>query len=361
MDMAFVQLPRQLKTLRRRFLPSMASLGPLRHSSGFTMELGTEQKEIQELARKFTREEIIPKAPHHDRTGEYPWDIIKKAHSLGLMNSLIPQEVGGLQLSIFDSCLITEELTYGCAGIGLAIKGTELGQMPVIAYGNKEQKKKYLSRLVEEPILAAYCLTEPSAGSDVSGIKTRAEKKGDEYVINGQKMWITNGGLANWYYVLARTDPDPKAPSGGAFTAFIVDRDTPGLTPGRKEINMGQRCSDTRGITFEDVRVPKENVLIGEGEGFRVVMGSLNPTRCFVAAGSTGIAQRALDEATKYSLEREAFGVPIAAHQAIAFMLADMAINVETGRLAWMRAAHEMNMKSPKKAYYASIAKMLCC
>lgn len=137
-------------------------------------------------------------------------------------------------------------------------------QTPVILAGTPEQKKKYLGRLVEEPLLAAYCVTEPGAGSDVAGVKTKAEKKGDEYVLNGQKMWITNGGVANWYFVLARTNPDPKAPAGKAFTAFIVDRDTPGVSPGRKEQNMGQRASDTRGVTFEDVRVPKENILLGE-------------------------------------------------------------------------------------------------
>uniref|UniRef100_A0A1B0GHS4 Acyl-CoA dehydrogenase/oxidase N-terminal domain-containing protein n=1 Tax=Lutzomyia longipalpis TaxID=7200 RepID=A0A1B0GHS4_LUTLO len=163
--MAFVQLSRHLNTLGRRSVPSMASL---RHSSGFSMTLTDEQKEMQELARKFAREEIIPKAAHHDKTGEFPWDIVKKAHSLGLMNAHIPQEFGGLQLPLFDSCLVTEQLSYGCSGIGLAIEGTGLGQMPVIAFGNKEQKQKYLGRLVEEPLLAAYCVTEPSAGSDVN-------------------------------------------------------------------------------------------------------------------------------------------------------------------------------------------------
>ncbi|XP_059619858.1 medium-chain specific acyl-CoA dehydrogenase, mitochondrial-like [Phlebotomus argentipes] len=349
------QLARQLNNLGRRSLMPMASV---RHSStGFCMALTDEQKEMQELARKFTREEIMPKSAHHDRTGEFPWDIVKKAHSLGLMNAHIPQEFGGLQLPLYDSCLVTEEFSYGCSGIGLALEGTGLGQMPVITFGNKEQKQKYLGRLVEEPLLAAYCVTEPSAGSDVNGIKTRAEKKGDEYVINGQKMWITNGGVANWYFVLARSDPDPKTPAGKAFTAFIVDRDTPGVTPGRKELNMGQRCSDTRGVTFEDVRVPKENVLIGDGAGFKVAMGTFDATRPIVAAGAVGLAQRALDEATRYSLERKTFGVPIAFHQAVAFMLADMAIAVETGRISWMRAAHEVDIKSPKKSFYASIAK----
>ncbi|CAH0703493.1 unnamed protein product [Spodoptera exigua] len=255
-----------------------------------------------------------------------------------------------------DECIITEEMAFGCTGINTAIDGTNLGQMPVIIAGNKEQQKKYLGRLIDEPIVAAYCVTEPGAGSDVAGVKTRAEKKGDEWIINGQKMWITNGGVANWYFVLARTNPDPKCPASKAFTGFIVERDWPGVTPGRKEQNMGQRASDTRGITFEDVRVPKENVLIEEGAGFKIAMGAFDKTRPPVAAGATGLAQRALTEATKYALERKTFGVPIARHQAVAFMLADMAIGVETARLAWMRAAW-MADHGIRNTVLASVAK----
>ncbi|XP_055389295.1 medium-chain specific acyl-CoA dehydrogenase, mitochondrial-like [Condylostylus longicornis] len=326
-------------------------------ASGFSLKLTNEQRDIQELARKFAREEIAPAAAHHDRTGEFPWDIVKKAHSIGLMNGHIPQDVGGMGLNAFDSCLVTEELAWGCTGILLAIEGTCLGQTPVVLAGNAEQKKKYLGRLLEEPLLAAYCVTEPGTGSDVSGIKTKAEKKGDEYIINGQKMWITNGGVANWYFVLARTNPDPKSPASKAFTAFIVDRDTPGITPGRKEINMGQRASDTRGVTFEDVRVPKENVLMGEGAGFKIAMLTFDKTRPPVAAGAVGLAQRAMDEATKYALERKTFGVPIAHHQAVAFMLAEMAMGVELGRLSWQKACFEVDNKTPKKSMFASIAK----
>ena len=196
-----------------------------------------------------------------------------------------------------------------------------------------------MSRLIEEPLMCAYGVTEPGAGSDVAGIKTKAVKNADgDWVINGQKMWITNGGVANFYFVLARTNLDPKCPASKAFTGFIVDADTPGVSPGRKEQNMGQRASDTRGIkkqvdsieeddelllvdmnsigiTFEDVVVPKENVLIGEGAGFKVAMGAFDKTRPPVAAGAVGIAQRALDEATKYATERKAFGTPIINHQ----------------------------------------------
>jgi len=239
-----------------------------------------------------------------------------------------------------------------------AIEANGLGSMPIMIAGNEEQKKKYLTRLIEEPIMCAYGVTEPGAGSDVSAITTKAVRKGDDYVINGQKMWITNGGVADFYFVLARTNPDPKCPASKAFTGFIVDRDIPGVTPGRKEINMGQRCSDTRGITFEDVVVPKENVLIGEGAGFKVAMGAFDKTRPPVAAGAVGIAQRALDEATKYAMERKTFGQPIINHQAVNFMLADMAIGIESSRLCYMKSAWQADNKI-RNTYYASIAKCL--
>ncbi|XP_026318294.1 probable medium-chain specific acyl-CoA dehydrogenase, mitochondrial isoform X2 [Hyposmocoma kahamanoa] len=325
-------------------------------STGVCFELSEEQKALQDLARKFTREEIIPVAAQYDKSGEYPWPVVKKAWKLGLMNTHIPQHCGGLDMGIFDECLVAEELGYGCTGIKTALEASSLGQAPVIIAGNKEQQKKYLGRLIEEPLVAAYGVTEPGCGSDVAGVKTRAEKKGDEWILNGQKMWITNGGVANWYFVLARTNPDPKCPAGKAFTGFIVERDWPGVNPGRKELNMGQRASDTRGITFEDVRIPKENVLIGEGAGFKIAMGAFDKTRPPVAAGATGLAQRALDEATNYSLQRKTFGVPIAHHQAVAFMLADMAIGVETARLAWHKAAWMVD-HGQKNTVLASVAK----
>jgi len=223
------------------------------------------------------------------------------------------------------------------------------------------KKKKYLGRMFEpseKPIMCAYCVTEPVAGSDVAGIKTKAEKKGDEYILNGQKMWITNGGVANWYFVLARTSSDPKTPPGKAFTGFIVERDSPGVTPGRKEINMGQRASDTRGITFQDVRVPKENVIGSEGMGFKMAMGAFDKTRPPVAAGAVGLARRAFDEAKKYSLERKTMGKLIAEHQAVAFMLAEMAIGIESARLCYQKAAWMID-RGERNTYLASISKAL--
>lgn len=351
------QLPKKFGRLLRQGPRRQFSVTS-RASAGVNFELSDEQKEYKDLARKFCREEIVPNAPHYDKTGEYPWDIIKKAHSLGLINMHIPKEQGGLDLGIFDTCLVTEELAYGCTGIQTAIEANSLGQMPVIIAGNKAQKDKYLTRMIEEPLMCAYCVTEPGAGSDVAGIKTRAVKKGNEYVLNGQKMWITNGGHANWYFVLARTAEDPKTSAGKAFTGFIVDRDTPGITVGRKEWNMGQRASDTRGITFEDVVVPAENVLGSEGMGFKIAMGAFDKTRPPVAAGAVGLAQRALEEATKYSMERKTMGKLICEHQAVAFILADMAIGVEAARLSTMRAAWEID-QGRRNTYYASIAKAL--
>uniref|UniRef100_A0A8C9BDR6 Medium-chain specific acyl-CoA dehydrogenase, mitochondrial n=3 Tax=Odontoceti TaxID=9722 RepID=A0A8C9BDR6_PHOSS len=357
--------------------------------SGFSFAFTEQQKEFQATARKFAREEIIPVAAEYDKTGEYPVPLIKRAWELGLLNTHIPEScdfsicqlleactqhleaffllltgsdvnliliLGGLGLGTFDSCLITEEMAYGCTGVQTAIEGNSLGQMPVIIAGNDQQQKKYLGRLTEEPMMCAYCVTEPGAGSDVAAIKTKAEKKGDEYIINGQKMWITNGGKANWYFLLARSDLDPKAPASKAFTGFIVEADTPGVQIGRKELNMGQRCSDTRGIVFEDVRIPKENVLIGEGAGFKIAMGAFDKTRPLVAAGAVGLAQRALDEATKYALERKTFGKLLVEHQGISFLLADMAMKVELARLSYQRAAWEVD-SGRRNTYFASIAK----
>jgi len=197
--------------------------------------LSDDQRRLLDMAEKFTREEIIPKAAHHDRTGEYPTEIFKKAWELGLTNNAIPAEYGGVPLSSLDSCMLREKFAYGCSGIAVGVSGNGLGATPVVMFGNEQQKREYLGRLTAEPLHCAYAVTEPGAGSDVAGIKTRAElTKDGDYILNGTKMWITNGGVANWYFVLARTNPDEKAKKSEAFTGFIVDRDSPGLTVGRK-------------------------------------------------------------------------------------------------------------------------------
>ena len=369
----FSQLSKRLFPKLMKYQPSLALVNSkslsttIRHENaqegilgGLNFELSDDQRNMIELARKFTREEIIPKAAHYDKTGEYPWEIIQKAHELGLINDQIPEKYGGQGISLLDHCLMGEELSYGCTGIGTAMGGNALAQAPVLMFGNDEQKKKYLGMFTgKEALICAYAVTEPGTGSDVAGVKTKAEKNADgNWVINGQKMWITNAGHARWYFVLARTNPDPKTPTSKAFTGFIVDRDTPGVIVGRKEWNMGQRCSDTRGITFENVVVPKENVLIGEGAGFKIAMGAFDLTRPPVASGAVGLAQRALDEATKYSFERKTFGVPICQHQAIQFLLADMIIGIETARLAYIKAAWQFD-RGERNTYLASIAKCL--
>ncbi|KAI8576954.1 hypothetical protein K450DRAFT_302327 [Umbelopsis ramanniana AG] len=342
------------RTWLRRLQPARAfsSQAP----TGYVFALSEEQKSFQDLARKFALDEIIPVAAEHDRTGKYPTEVIKKAWELGLVNTHIPAEYGGLGLGVLDGAIVTEELAFGCSGIQTAIEANGLAEAPLIVAGNDEQKKKYLGRMTEEPLMASYGVTEPGAGSDVAGLKTSAVKKGDKWVINGQKMWITNAGHANWFFVLARTDA--TASTGKAFTGFIVDADTPGIQVGRKEINMGQRASDTRGVTFEDVVVPEENVLGSVGQGFKIAMGAFDITRPLVASGAVGLARRAMEEATKYSLERKTMGKEIFNHQAVAFMLADMAIGIESARMMVYKAGY-MRDQGQRNTWYASIAKAL--
>lgn len=298
--------------------------------------LSDDQIQLQELARKFAKEEIIPKAQHHDKTGEFPDKIAKKAWEVGLMNTHIPQDFGGMGLGVLDGCIITEELAYGCTGISTAMEANTLAVAPVIVAGNPEQKKEFLGRLIAEPLFAAYCVTEPGAGSDVSGIRTIAKKVGSEYVLNGSKMWITNGSVANWYFVLAYTDPALKHKG---MTGFIVPADLPGISVGKKEWNMGQRASDTRGITFEDVKVPEKYRLGNEGDGFKIAMNAFDHTRPAVSSGAIGLARRAMDESIQYATTRKTFGQAIANYQAISFMIADMAKDIEAARLLVRQAA----------------------
>lgn len=252
-----------------------------------------------------------------------------------------------------DGVIIQEELAYACTGMQTAIEANSLASMPVIVAGNEQQKKKYLGRLVEAPLQAAYGVTEPGAGSDVAGIRTTAVKKGNEYVLNGSKMWITNAGKANWFFVLAKTNP---AAGHKGMTGFIVEGNSKGLTVGRKEINLGQRCSDTRGLTFEDVVVPEENRLGKEGDGFKIAMAAFDNTRPPVAIGAVGVARRAMDEAIKYALERKTMGKPIFDHQAVAFMIADMAAGIEMARLMTYKAACEIDA-GRRNTLWASMAK----
>jgi acyl-CoA dehydrogenase len=323
---------------------------------GLSFKLTSDQRAMQALARSFARDVMMPRAVEHDRTGAYPHEVFKAAWEAGLANLHVPESCGGPGLHAVDGVVVGEELAYGCTGMSTALEANGLASAPVIIAGTDAQKKAFLGRLTEAPLQAAYCVTEPSAGSDVAALKTRAVKKGDEWVINGSKMWITNAGVASWYFLLARTG-DAGASAGSAFTAFLIDRDTPGITVGKKENNMGQRCSDTRGVTFEDVRVPARNVLGAEGKGFKIAMGAFDFTRPPVASGAVGLARRAMDEATKYALERKTMGKPIAQHQAVAFMLADMAVGIEAARLLTYKAAFMIDA-GERNTYFASAAKL---
>ncbi|MCB9734171.1 MAG: acyl-CoA dehydrogenase family protein [Deltaproteobacteria bacterium] len=298
--------------------------------------LSEEQELLRQLARDFAKTEIMPAAAHHDETGEFPTEIVKKAWEAGLLNTKIPEAYGGLGLGVFESCIIAEELGYGCTGITTAIEANNLAEAPLIVAASDSVKKRFLAPMTESFQMAAYCVTEPGAGSDVAGVKTTAVKKGDKYVLNGTKQWITNAAKADWYFVLAKTDPEA---GHRGMTGFVVPRDSPGVSVGRKEKNMGQRASDTRQVVFEDVEVPADNVVGEVGHGFKVAMAAFDVTRPMVAAAAVGLARRAMDESIAYAKERKTFGRPIANHQAIAFMIADMATSVEAAQmLVWKSA-----------------------
>jgi acyl-CoA dehydrogenase len=302
----------------------------------FDLNLTDEQNTLIETARDFTKKEIVPVAGKLDEHGTFPKEILQKAWSVGLMNCEIPEEYGGSGLSCLEHSLILEEISYGCTGINTSMAGNMLGSMPLLIAGTDEQKKKYLGRLVKEPIFAAYCCSEPDAGSDVAGMTTKVTKSADGYVLNGQKRWITNGGVASWYTVFATFD---KTLKHKGITCFVVDADTPGVKVGKKEDKMGQRASNTTDVIFEDVKLPKTALVGEEGGGFKVAMKTFDRSRPWIAAGAAGLIRRALDESRNYSLERKTFGVPIAQHQAVQFMLAEMAIAHETTRLLYMKAA----------------------
>jgi acyl-CoA dehydrogenase len=297
--------------------------------------LTDEQKNLRELAHDFAEKEIRPVAWEYDKDGTWPQDIIDKAHEVGLMNTHVPEEFGGPGLSFLDGCLIEEELAWGCSGIQTSLGANGLAAAPVELGGSEEVKKEYYDSLLESPILASFCLTEPDAGSDVSGMRTRAVKKGDKYVINGSKCFITNGGYADWFTVYAKTDPDA---GHRGITAFLVRKDDSVIVD-KKEDKMGQRASNTATITFNDTEIDARFLLGEENKGFKLAMMTLDRTRPGVAAMATGIARAAFEFATSYSKERVQFGVPIAMHQAIQFMIADMATKVHLSRLATWQSA----------------------
>ncbi|KPL03028.1 MAG: acyl-CoA dehydrogenase [candidate division Zixibacteria bacterium SM23_73_2] len=317
--------------------------------------LSEEQKKLRDLTREIAQRYVLPKRSYYDETEEFPWDLVKVFAEAGLFKCLIPKEYGGEGGRITDICIVTEELSKVCAGIALSFAGTGLGAYPILLFGNENQKQKYLSDLASGQKLAAFALTEPNAGSDASAVQTTAKRQKDEYVLNGTKQWITNGGEAQTYTVIAVTDK--RKGSRGA-SAFIVEKDFSGFSSGKKEKKMGIRASTTRELFFEDCKVPNENLLGKEGMGFLVAMKTFDVTRPVVAAQAVGIAQGALEEATKFARERIQFEKPIISFQTIQHKLADMATWVEAARALVYNVALGIDRGKVKGSKHSAMAKV---
>jgi acyl-CoA dehydrogenase len=311
---------------------------------------------LRDMARDFARKEVAPKAEHYDRANEFPWEVINKAAAIGLTTLNIPEDYGGGGASVFEECLVGEELAWGCSGISTALTVNNLAAQPIILGGSEEQKRYWLGeRMVNKQELAAYCVTEPAAGSNVVGMQTRAVKRGDVYVLNGSKTFISNATVAGLFTVFAVTDPGA---GHKGISCFVVDRNSPGLSTSNHFDKLGQRAADTAEVIFKDVEVPAENMLGPEGHGFIIAMKVFDKSRPSVGAGALGVAQRALDESLRYAQERETFGVPIWQHQAIGQMIAEMATNVEAARSLVYRAARAVDQGDKDKTKLASMAKV---
>ena len=317
--------------------------------------LTDDQKMIKDLAAQIAREKLLPIRAELDESGEFPWEVVKTLAQSDLFRVFIPTEYEGLGGGMFEMCLVVEELSKVCSGIALSYAASGLGTIPIILYGNEEQKKKYLPRLAAGEILAAFGLTEAGAGSDAASIKTTAKPDGDSYILNGTKQWITNGGEASIYTVVALTDPE-RGVRGSS--TILVEKDHPGFTFGKKENKMGIRASATRELVFQDCRVPKSNLLAKEGMGFLVAMKTLDQSRPGVASQALGIAQGALDYAIAYSRERKQFGKPISSFQGVQFMMADMATQVEAARALCYAAARSIDAGEKDVSRLSAMAKV---
>jgi acyl-CoA dehydrogenase len=319
----------------------------------FNPSLSDEQQALRELARRFARNDIAPIASEADRLEEYPWELVEKAHSIGLINVTVPEEYGGAGLGYFEDCLIAEELAAGCAGVYSSFVASTLGLTPLNLAASPEQMDRLMKPFCAEPALAAFCLTEPGAGSDVASVRTTARRDGDSYILNGTKRFITNGGVAKMYTVTATLDPELRH---RGLVILVVPSGSPGLSAGKKEDKMGQRAGQTREVIFEDVRVPVENRLGEEGGGFRLVMQTLDKIRAEVGAAAVGVGRAAMEAALQYAKERQQFGKAIAFFQAIQFKLADMAIKLEAARLLVWQAAWLAD-QGRRNSYESAIAK----
>lgn len=315
--------------------------------------LTDEQRALQDLARDFARKQIVPIALELDRTGKYPFDLLKQSHQLGLLNLTIDANYGGGGLGWIESAIVGEEFAAACAGVTTAVNANELALTPLQIAATSEQKEKFITPIARDGGLAAFCVTEPGAGSDVASMRTRAMKKGDAYILNGTKHFITNGNVAQLLTVFASTDPEKKH---RGISAFAVPTDLRGITRRHMGDKMGHRASDTAEIVFEDVSVPECNRLGNEGDGFKIAMETFNVTRIGVGAAGVGVARAALDASLKFTSERRQFGSPIADFQGVQFMLAEMAMKVETARLAVRYAAWLADSKQ-SYSYASAIAK----
>lgn len=305
--------------------------------SGVSFNLTEDHIMVRDMVRKLATEEIAPRAAEYDRTREFPWDNIKKMAELGLMGVTVPEQYGGAGMDTLAYVLVIEELSKACASTGVicAVQNS-LGCYPILAFGNEEQKKKYLPQIASGQRIAAYALTEPGSGSDAAGMTTTCVQDGDHWVLNGQKNWITNSTAAEIYIVYATKDASQK---GKNTCCFIVEKGTPGFTIGKHEETMGVRASGTCPLSFENVRIPKENMLGPEGKGFPIALATLDTGRIGIAAQAVGIAQAALDHAIRYSKERQQFGKAISEFQLVQEMLVRMATEIEAARLLVWQAA----------------------
>jgi acyl-CoA dehydrogenase len=318
-----------------------------------SFELTPEQRTLVDETRRFTREKIIPIAGEADKTHEFPMDVFKEAWELGVVAPNIPEEYGGAGLGEVDHVLVTEELAFGCTGIQTSMTANALAATPILIAGNDRQKKKYLEWLTSEPVFAAYALTEPGAGSDAAAIQTRCRKDGNDWVISGSKCFITNAAWASWYIVFATVD---RSLRHAGIMAFVIDRDAKGVSIGKTEDKLGQRASNTAVVNFDDVRVSTDNVLAEEGHGFKLAMKTFDRTRPDIGAGACGLMRRALEESIAYALERKTFGVPIAQHQMIQALIADMGIKYEATRLLVHKSAWQID-QGGKNSLVASYSK----
>jgi acyl-CoA dehydrogenase len=331
------------------------AIGEQAVAPGLSFVLTDEQRALRELAHEFAAKEIRPRAAEYDEHQTHPADVLAKAHEVGLMNLHVPSELGGPELGLLEGVLVGEEICWGCSGIATSIAANGLGAGPVIIAGTDEQKRRWLPPLLEEPILCSFALTEPDAGSDVARIKTTAVRTGEEYVLNGSKTFITNAGHAEWAVVFAKTDPDA---GHRGLSAFIVPMRTPGVTVEKHLDKMGQRSTDTSAFAMADAVVPAVNRLGEEGDGFKVAMQTLDSTRPATAIGGIGVARAAFEHACDYSKERVTFDQPIAMHQGVNFLIADMATKIEAARLLTWQAAWMLDNGWGRKAtLYSSMAK----